>query len=93
MKIRQKVISGLLGTSLLIGFIGYISKMKHSDIKQNASIMSDIKKEVKGATEISLVLQETQISIHKLLKLKTYEIAFKKPKYSPETNQTNRLSY
>lgn len=48
MKIRQKVISGLLGTSLLVGFIGYISKMMHSDIKQNASIVSKtIKKEVK----------------------------------------------
>ena len=75
MKIRQKVISGLLGTSLLVGFIGYISKMMHSDIKQNASIVSEtIKKEVKGATEIALVLQETQIGIHKLLELKTYEI-------------------
>lgn len=89
MKIRQKVISGLLGTSLLIGFIGYISKMMHSDIKQNASIVSEtIKKKVKGATEISLVLQETQLGIHELLELKTYEIALKNINYSSKINQT-----
>ncbi|MBW4640984.1 MAG: hypothetical protein KME05_22730 [Gloeocapsa sp. UFS-A4-WI-NPMV-4B04] len=89
MKIRQKVISGLLGTSLLIGFIGYISKMMHSDIKQNASLVSEtIKKEVKRATDISLVLQETQIGIHKLLELKNYEIALKNINGLPKINQT-----
>lgn len=91
MKIRQKVISGLLGTSLLIGFIGYISKLTHSEIKQNASMVSEnIKEEVKGATEIYLVLQETQIGIHELLELKTYEIALKNINYSPKINQIHQ---
>jgi PAS domain S-box-containing protein len=91
MKIRQKVISGLLGTSLLIGFIGYISKMMHSDINQNASIVSEtIKKEIKGAIEISLVLQETQISVHELLELKTYEVALKNIKNSQTINQAEQ---
>ena len=89
MKIRQKVISGLLGTSLLIGFIGYISTMKHSNIKQNASSVSEtIKKEVKKAAEVSLGLQKTQIGIHELLELKSYEIALKNIKNPPIINQT-----
>lgn len=91
MKIRQKVISGLLGTFLAVGLIGYISKMTHSEVKQNASIISEnIKKEVKGATEIYLVLQNTQINIHNLLELKTSEIALSNIKHSPKINQVQQ---
>lgn len=63
----------MLGTSLLVEFIVYISRMMHSDIKQNASIVSEtLKKEVRQVIEIPLFLQETQIGIRDLLELKSY---------------------
>jgi 3-polyprenyl-4-hydroxybenzoate decarboxylase len=72
MTIRQRLFLGLVGTSLLLAFIGCISRIKNSEIKSSALIVSEkIKQEVQAATDMSLALRETQIAIHELLDVET----------------------
>lgn len=68
MKIRERLILGFIGTSLLLGFVSYTCKMTNSEIRRSTLIVSEsLKQEVKGSSDMLLALQATQIAIHELL--------------------------
>lgn len=68
MKIRERLILGFVGTFLLLGFVTYTCRTSNSEIRRSALIVSEsLKQEVKGASDILLALQATQIAMHELL--------------------------
>ena len=70
MKIGQKLVLGFIGTSLSLGFVGYICELTNSEIKHSALIVSKaIKTEVEGASDMLLALQANQIAMHELLEI------------------------
>lgn len=68
MKIGQRLFLCFIGTSLSLGFVGYICQMTNSEIKHSALIVSkSIKTEVEGASDMLFALQANQIAMHELL--------------------------
>jgi hypothetical protein len=67
MKIRQILILVFLVISLLLGFVGYISKMTNSEINRFVLKVSEILGEVQGAMNMALALQDTQIALNEIL--------------------------
>jgi diguanylate cyclase (GGDEF)-like protein/PAS domain S-box-containing protein len=67
MKIRQILILVFLVISLLLGFVGYISKMTNSEINRFVLKVSEIPGEVQGAMNMALAVQDTQIALNEIL--------------------------
>jgi diguanylate cyclase (GGDEF)-like protein/PAS domain S-box-containing protein len=68
MKIRKRLTLSFIGTSLLLAFVSYNSKITNIEIRSSALVLSEkLKQEVEGASDILLALQATQIPIHELL--------------------------
>ena len=68
MKIRERLVLGLIGTFLLLGFVSYTCKTTNSEIRRSALIVNEnLKQEVKGISDMLLALQATQTSMRRLL--------------------------
>jgi hypothetical protein len=67
MKIRQILILAFLVISLLLGFVGCISKMTNSEIHRFVLKVSEITGELQEAMNMALALQDTQIALNGIL--------------------------
>lgn len=86
MKIRQKLLFGFLGTSLIVGVTAGISLIKITEIKYNAEQVSQSSiKEVVSATEMNLALEAIQTCAQELLVEKS--IATLNPNYTAEAEK------
>ena len=95
MKIRERLILGFIGTFLLLGFVSYTSKKANYEIRRSALIVSEIlKQEVKGASDMLLALQATQIAMHEILETQDIKTVTQRTVNSKIDNeQIKKLKY
>lgn len=86
MKIRQKLMFGFVGTSLLVGVTSYISILTLTSIKNDVGQLNQSSiKEVAASTEMLLALESIQTSAQELLAEKS--IAALKPTYKAKAEK------